>query len=144
MQSSLCIHYVPAAFCLNRVLTNFSKFTEDAQLPEVLFNQVAELQLVTLFKIRLRNRCFPVDLANFSKMSTLQNTSGSLSLCFVSFSVILVKKNFQNHSPVLQKQIAVNSVSKSFGCCNRYQYTRQAKKNLPKILSRITKINEKF
>ena len=71
---------------------------------DFLFNQVVKLQPVTLLKRRLRHRWFPVNLTKFLRMSTLENTSGQLSLCFVSFFCDFSLKRFLNDSPVFQKQ----------------------------------------
>ena len=44
------------------------------------------LRPATLFKKRLRHRCFPVNFAEFLRATFLQNTSGRLLLCFMAFN----------------------------------------------------------
>ena len=81
----LCISNVPAVFFIKRLLTNFANFTENTSVPDFPFDQAAETQHKTLLRKRHRHRCFPVNLSNFLRISTSQNTSGQLPLCFVPF-----------------------------------------------------------
>ena len=112
---SLSIYNVPAVFFIKRVLTNFAKSTEKTYVSGFLFNSAAEIQPATKKK-RLRQRCFPV--SKFLRTFTLQNTSGRLSLSFVS--EILVKKAF---SMILQYfRNSSCKLSKSFGCSNCYHH----------------------
>ena len=47
--------------------SNFAKFTEKNLFLSLLFNKVADLGPVTLLKMKLRYRCFPVNFAKFSE-----------------------------------------------------------------------------
>ena len=49
-------------------------------MPESLFNKVAGLRPLTLFKKRLWHMRFPVDFAKFLRAPFLQNISGKLLL----------------------------------------------------------------
>ena len=51
----------PEVFCKKGVLKNFAKFTGKYLCHSLVFNKVAGLRPVTLFKKRLWHRCFPVN-----------------------------------------------------------------------------------
>ena len=76
----------------------------------------------TTLKRRLRHRCFLVSLTKFLrilKFLSFYVFTGQLRApisCFLSFSAILIKKAFSMTLKYL------NCLSKSFDCCNRYQY----------------------
>ena len=55
----------PEVFCEKGVLRNFAKFTGKYLCQSLFFNKVAGLRSATLFKKRLRHRCFPVNAAKF-------------------------------------------------------------------------------
>ena len=63
------------------VLKNFTKFTGKHQCKSLFFNKVAGLRLATLFKKRLRHRCFPVNFRKFLRTLFVQNTSGGCFYC---------------------------------------------------------------
>ena len=67
------------------VLTNFAKFTGKHLSHSFFFNKVAGLSPATLFKKRLRHRCFPMNFAKFLRTPFLQNISGRLLLIFPVF-----------------------------------------------------------
>ena len=52
----------PMVFCKKGVLRNFVEFTGKHLF---FFNKVVNLRPATLFKKRLRHKCFPVNFANF-------------------------------------------------------------------------------
>ena len=61
---------------------NVVKFTEKHLYRILFFSKVAGFQVGTFFRKRLRQKCFPVNFANFLRTLILQNTSKLLLLCF--------------------------------------------------------------
>ena len=61
-------------FCKKDVLKKFAKFTGKHMCQSLFLNKVAGLSPATLFKKRLRHRCFPVNFVNFLRTPFLQNT----------------------------------------------------------------------
>ena len=69
-------------FCNKRFLRNFAKFTGKLLCKSLFFNKVADLRPETLFKKRLRYRCFP-EVCNFVKKEAV--TQGfSCEFCEIS------------------------------------------------------------
>ena len=66
------------------VLRNFTKCTGKHLCQSLFFNKVKGLRPATLFKKRLRHRCFPVNFAKFLRTSFLQNTPASEHLPKIS------------------------------------------------------------
>ena len=62
------------------VLRNFAKLTGKHLCRSLFLNKDAGLRPATLFKKRLRHRCFPVNFAKFLRVHFLQNTFGRLLL----------------------------------------------------------------
>ena len=62
------------------VLRNFAKFTRKHQCQSLFLKKVAGLRPATLFKKRLRHKCFSVNFLKFLRTPFLQNTSGRLVL----------------------------------------------------------------
>ena len=54
-------------YCKKGILRNFANFTGQHLYQGLLFIKVASLRPVTLLKMRLWHRCFPVDFAKFLK-----------------------------------------------------------------------------
>ena len=67
------------SFCKIDILENFRKIHMKTPVPESLFNRVTGLLCVTLFKKKLRHRCFPVNVAKFSRTPFQQKPPGD---CF--------------------------------------------------------------
>ena len=71
---------------------------------EFLFNKVAALKAQNFIKKKLRDRCFPVNIAKFLRTPFLQNTSGG---CFCNVHVIVLcnlgpsrpKQNYVGYFP---------------------------------------------
>ena len=61
------------------VLRNFAKFPRKHLCQRLFFNKVAGLRPATLLKKSLWHRCFPVNIAKFSKNTFFKNNSGG---CF--------------------------------------------------------------
>ena len=61
----------PEVFCEKAVLRNFAKFTGKYLWQSLFFNKVDGLGPATLFKKRLRQRCFPVNAAKFLRIPFL-------------------------------------------------------------------------
>ena len=60
-------------FCKKGVLTNFAKFTRKRLRSRLAFNEVEDLQSLTLSKKRFRHRCFLVNSAKFLITLSLKN-----------------------------------------------------------------------
>ena len=77
------------------VLRNFTKFRGKHLCQSFFFNKVAGLRSATLFKKRLRHRCFLMNFVKFLRTTFLQDTSGRLFLNFQQVAlwfVILTKR----------------------------------------------------
>ena len=57
----------PEVFCKKDVFKDFRKFHRKTLVSESLFNKVADLQAVPLFKKRLQQRYFTVNIAKFQE-----------------------------------------------------------------------------
>ena len=75
-------------FCKKTVLKNFATFTQTSVL-ESLFNKVEGLKVCKFIKKRLQHRCFPVNIANFLKTSTLENINELLN--FLDLKLITIE-----------------------------------------------------
>ena len=63
--------------CKNVVLEKFAKFTGKHLCLSLFFNKVAGLSPVTLFRMKLRHRCFSVNFAKFLRMSYFEIIPGA-------------------------------------------------------------------
>ena len=86
----------PEVFCKKGVFRNFAKFTGKHLRQILLFNKVASLRPVTLFKKRPWHRCFPVNFAKFLRTPFLIEHLRWLLLTRV-FSVMLRFLTTQNN-----------------------------------------------
>ena len=74
------------------VLRNFAKCRERHLRWNFFLNKIESFRPATLFKKRLRHRCFPVNFMKFLKAPFLQNTCGWLLLKkFNTFSLSVTK-----------------------------------------------------
>ena len=70
----------PEVFYKKGVLKNFAKFTGNHLCQSLFFNKVAGLRPVTLLRMNLWHRCFPVNFEKFLRTPFWRNTSGILFL----------------------------------------------------------------
>ena len=79
-------------FCKKDVLRNFAKCRERHLRWNFFLNKIESFRPATLFKKRLRQRCFPMNFMKFLKAPFLQNTCGWLLLKkFNTFSLFFTK-----------------------------------------------------
>ena len=70
-------------FCKKGVFKILTKFTEKYLCLNLVFKKVSGQRLGTLFKERLRHRCFPVNFAKFLRTHfLLSNSGGSFLITF--------------------------------------------------------------
>ena len=94
-------------------LRNFTKFTGKYRCQSLLFDKVAGLRPVALFKKRLWHSCFPVNFAKFLRTPFLQNSSGRLFLN-IEISYINHKTVFINDILYIVENIVFEGVFSIF------------------------------
>ena len=96
----------PEVFCKKDVLRNFAKFTGKHLCQSLCFNKVRP---ATLLKMRLWNRCFPVNFAKFLRTHFFIEHLWWLLLIFDMFlKYVTVKRTTKVHiQPVTWSTIAI-------------------------------------
>ena len=91
------------------VLKNFTKFTQKHLCQGFFFNQDADLGPATSLKMRLWQRCFPVNFAIFLRTPFLLNTSGGLLLTFLELKGVFRTLSNIWHEAFLRKLLTAFS-----------------------------------
>ena len=94
----------PEVFCTEGVLKNFAKFTGKHLSQSLFFNKVPDLRPATLFKDRLRHRCFPKFYKFFENTFFYRTPAVAASeVYFSSHQVNIVCKYKLNRKPTMKQ-----------------------------------------
>ena len=86
-------------------IKNFTKFTGKHLCWSLFLNKVSGLRTATLLKMRLQQRCFPVNFVKFLRTSFLQNTSQRLFLFVIHLTVSFCEEVLYIYSNLLLLEI---------------------------------------
>ena len=86
-------------------LRGFIRFTEKHLCQNLLFNKVAGLRPETLLKKRLSHRCFPVNFADFLRISFYRKLPDDCFYSFFSPKKVLLDTNTFSISTSPRKKI---------------------------------------
>ena len=94
--------YYEQVFHKKAVLKNFAIFTEKHPCWSLFLNKKSGLQSWNFIKTRLQHRCFPVDIAKFSRTSVLKNIFERLFERFPTWANN-IKSNIGNEEDIFSK-----------------------------------------